>query len=185
MKANPIDKIKIPLAEFSKLVGDVESTTGRLEDAQAELQQLTESGDLLDEKVLNTISRLRLFVELFPGRLAIREEAIAEIKGKLLDALAEFTGNDMQVRFNDLKAKARALVEPRLKPMFSNENDLTNAINNSPEMKRVLDFWTKLDTARGSGLLHAEHERTVKLGNSILALWKLGEEIEIQLQAKQ
>lgn len=184
MKTTAIGDIKKQVDAFSKLVAEIESLNTRQGEAETKLASLIDSGDLADDQVLDAISRLHLFVKLFPARIEAREASVAEVKAGLLTLLDDFTGNDMRRRFHNLNALAKARVEPRLKPLFGNPGDLITAVNHAPEMAGVLDFWRKLDGCGAGGLLRAEPSATVALGQKILALWKTGEEIETRLQAK-
>lgn len=168
------EPVKAALNKLAALKSEIAQLQERQTTAQGDLQTLSISGDLEDEKVLSRISRLQTFTALFPARIAAREATIPQLEADLLTVTQDFCGKTLRPLLSDMMIRTRIKVGDTLKKHFQGDA-LDRAVSNSDDVQTLdgLDWVATISQREGAEL--------VRYAQSLIECWDKAQGINASL----
>jgi len=123
-KTSPVQHLESIIAIRRKSQAEMTELERLLADKSARRLALETSGDLNDAAVITEIGHLRVFVEVLPKRIAIKEKEDGKAEETLTEATNEFIREHLGPRVQRLAARTRTVVENELSPHFAEPSAL-------------------------------------------------------------
>ncbi|MFO1487845.1 MAG: hypothetical protein U1F65_05145 [Verrucomicrobiota bacterium] len=169
-------ELKAALAEFKAAREAAENLDMKKEASEARLADLSVSGNLEDDAVLNEISRLQIFTQLFPSRISAYNARYNDSVDGIRTTINGFIGQ-LRRRSAKLADGARDKVSESLRGHFQDAKSLSVAVSQSSLVKQAEEF-------KQTGILESDHsyanrdldaDGLIRKGEALL---KSGEQLE-------
>jgi hypothetical protein len=156
-KPSPVQLLESAIATRRKSQTELTELNKLLAEKSARQIALENTGDLKDGSIITEISRLQVFNELLPRRIAAKEKDDARAEEALTQATNQFIHEHLGPRVRRLAACTRAIVEAELTPHFRDPSALIIAVSQSERVRTIesLALPTTFHPPRGA-LAHAE-----------------------------
>lgn len=176
-KPSPVQPLQTAMATRRKSQTELSELTKLLAEKSARQIALETTGDLKDGAIITEISRLQVFNELLPRRIAAKEADDAKAEETLTQATNQFIHEHLGPRVRRLAARTRAIVEAELTSHYRDPSALIIAVSQSERVRTIesLALPATLHPPRGA-IAHAE---------AVLKAWIATDEFEKTLPEAQ